>query len=95
VTHDPIELGHEAIVGATTRHQLRERLDRDQRILDLVGDSGREHLEIREPLGPLPLDLERLERREIAEDRDGAQHVAGRVVQRRRRADDRTGRRAV
>jgi hypothetical protein len=60
-----------------------------------VGDSRREHLEIREPLGPLPLDFERFQRREIAEHRDGAQDGAGLVVQRRRRADDQPGRHAI
>ena len=92
---DPVELGHEPVVGAAAWHQLRESLDRDQRILDLVGDSRRQHLEVREPLGPLPLHLKCLEWREIAEDRDGAQHGAALVVQRRRRADDRPGRGAV
>src|SRR5437870_1579137 len=82
VVDDPIELGHEPVVGAAAWHQLRESLDRDQRILDLVGDSRRQHLEVREPLGPLPLHLKCLEWREIAEDRDGAQHGAALVVQR-------------
>ena len=93
--HDATEIGHEALVALPARQELRERLDRLERVLDLVRDARREHLEVREPLGPLPLHLERLERRQIAEDRDGPQHDAGLIVQRRRRADDRPGRGAV
>jgi len=95
VSHDAAELGHEPVVATAARQKLSKRLDRHQRVLDLVGDPGRQHLEVGEPLGPLPFDLERLEWREVAEDGDGAQHGAGLIVKGRRRADDRAGRRAV
>ncbi len=93
--HDPAELGHEAVVAPPARQELGKRLDRHQRILDLVRDPGRQHLEVGKPLGPLSFHFERLQRGEVAEDGDGAQHGAGLIVQRRRRADDRAGRRAV
>jgi len=82
VTHDAAELGHEAVVASPPRQELGKRLDRHQRVLDLVSDPGRQHLEIGKPLGALPLHLERLQRREIAEDGDGSQDGARLIVQR-------------
>src|SRR5438477_11281599 len=77
---DPAEVVDEPIVAAPTRQELGEGLDRDERVLDLVRDPGREHLEIREPLGAAPLDFELLQWRKNAEDRDRAQHRACRNV---------------
>ena len=76
----PTEVLDELLVAPAAWQELRKRLDRNQRVLDLVGDTRREHLEIGEPLGAPPLHLERLVRRQIAEDGDGTQHPACLIV---------------
>src|SRR5687767_1360787 len=84
---DAAELVDELRVVLTPGQQLRERLDRHQGILDLVGDAGGEHLEVGEPLGFLPLQLELFQGRQIAEDGDGA-HDGSRLVEDRRGGED-------
>src|SRR6266581_1636648 len=76
----PTEVLDELLVAPAAWEELRKRLDRNERVLDLVGDTRREHLEIGEPLGAPPLHLERLVRRQIAEDGDGTQHPACLIV---------------
>ena len=76
----PAEVLDELLVAPAAWQELRKRLDRNQRVLDLVGDARREHLEIGEPLGAPSLHLERLVWRQIAEDGDGTKYPAGLIV---------------
>ena len=92
---DPPELLQEAPVVTPPRQELHERLDGHQRILDLVGDARRQRLEVGEPLGAPPLDLELLQGGEVAEHHDRPQHGTARVTHGRRRADDRPAGAAV
>src|SRR5438270_12732918 len=79
---DPIDLVPDQVrkgfpeigVLITLRQKLGKRLDGDERVLDLVGHAGRERTETREPVAAANLQFEALQRGDIGEDNERAEH---------------------
>ncbi len=60
----------------TLRQELGKSLDRDERILDFVRHAGGKSAETREPVAAANLEFETLQRRDIGENHQDAQHLA-------------------
>ena len=63
-------------VLVTLRQQLGESLDRDERILDLVGHPGGKRAQAGQPIAPPNLHLETLQRGDVGQHHERAQQLA-------------------
>ena len=61
--------------------KLREGLDRDERVLDLVRHAGRERAETGEAIATANLHLEALQMRDVGQDDERAEHLPARIVE--------------
>ena len=81
---DPINLVSDEIgkglakigILITLRQQLRESLDRDERVLDFVRHASRESAEARQSIAAANLEFESLERSDVGQHHQRAQHLA-------------------